>query len=261
MYKFPALLRAAWLDALAYRGELLIWMLAGALPLVMLGVWLPLAEQGLIGSYTPGEFVAYYVGALTVRQFTGVWVIWDMEREIRLGELSPHLLRPVHPLLRYLAMAMSDKPLRTLVALPIFAGTMLLLPWARPPFVPLNALALPLALMLAFALYFTMQCCIGLLSFWITQVIAIQELWFGIYSLASGFLIPLDLFPAPVTSALRYLPFRGMLAFPLALLLGRLSPAEVAEGLLLQLAWAAFFCGLMLLLWQRGLRQYSAVGA
>jgi ABC-2 type transport system permease protein len=261
MSKFLALQRAAWLDALVYRAELAIWILAGALPLVMLGAWLPLAEAGLIGSYTQGEFVAYYLGALTVRQFTGVWIIWDMEREVRMGELSPHLLRPVHPLLRYLAMALADKPLRALVALPLFAGTMLLAPWARPPFVPLNALALPLAIALAFALYFTMQSCIGLLSFWITQVIAIQELWFGIYSLASGFLIPIDLFPEPVAAVLHYLPFRGLLAFPLELLLGRLGPAQVAEGLALQAAWAAFFFALLLLLWRRGLRQYGADGA
>lgn len=259
--KFRALLGAAWLEALEYRAQVVIWMLAGTLPLVMLAVWMPLAEQGLIGDYNPGDFVAYYIGALLIRQFTGVWVVWDMEREIRLGELSPHLLRPTHPILRYLAMALADKPLRLAVVVPLFVVVVLLVPGALPQPSLLDLAALPLAIVLAFVLYFVMQSCIGLLAFWLTQVVALQEFWFGIYSLASGFLIPLDLFPPAVTAVLRYLPFRSLLAFPLELLLGRLDPAAVAEGLLLQVAWTLFFFGLMLLLWRRGIRQYSAVGA
>lgn len=261
MAKFRVLLRAAWLDALAYRAEVVIWMLAGTFPLIMLAVWLPLVEEGALGSYTSGEFVAYYFGVLLVRQITGVWIVWDIEREIRLGELSPHLLRPAHPLLRYLAQAIADKPLRVGLTAALFAGAVLLVPGAAPRLAWFHLLALPPALLLAFALYFVMQTCTGLLAFWLTQVVAIQELWFGIYSLASGFTIPLDLFPPGVALVLRYLPFRSLLSFPLEILLGRIGPAAIGEGLLLQLGWFLLFFGLLRLLWQRGLRQYSAVGA
>jgi ABC-type uncharacterized transport system permease subunit len=182
--KFAVLLRVSWSDALAYRAEILIWVLTGVLPLVMLAVWRTLAGEEGVGGFTGAEFVTYYVGALTIRQLTGVWIIWDMEREIRLGELSPHLLRPYHPLARYLALA-----------------------------------------------------------------------------LASGYLVPLELLPAPVTQLLLLLPFRAMLSFPVELLLGRLGPAQIAAGLGLQLFWAVALLLLMRLMWRRGLRRYSAVGA
>jgi ABC-2 type transport system permease protein len=259
--KFAVLLRASWSDALAYRAELLIWVLTGVLPLVMLAVWRNLAGPAGIGGYTGAEFVTYYVGALTIRQLTGVWIIWDMEREIRLGELSPHLLRPAHPLLRYLASALSDKPLRLALMLPIWGIALLIEPAAMPRPDPLSLAALPLAIVLAFAVYFCNQCCIGLLSFWWTQVLAVQDFWFGLYAFASGYLIPLDLLPAPVTRVLVLLPFRAMLGFPVDLLLGRLGPAAIAQGLALQLFWALAFFALMLLMWRRGLRRYSAVGA
>jgi ABC-2 type transport system permease protein len=261
LFKFNALLRAAWHEALAYRAVLVIWVLAGALPLIMLGVWLPLSSAGLVTNYSPGEFVAYYVGVIALRQFTSVWVIWDIEREIRLGELSSHLLRPCHPLLRYLAQALADKPLRALLTLPLFAAVLLLVPGAMPQPSALELAVLPLAIALAFSLYFALQVCIALLAFWLTQVIALQDFWFAVFTLASGYLLPLDLFPPLVVRVLRVLPFRYLLSFPLELLLGKLNPAQVAEGLLFQVGWGLFFASLMLLLWRRGLRQYGAVGA
>jgi ABC-2 type transport system permease protein len=259
--KFAVLLRVSWSDALAYRAEILIWVLTGVLPLVMLAVWRTLAGEEGVGGFTGAEFVTYYVGALTIRQLTGVWIIWDMEREIRLGELSPHLLRPYHPLARYLALALADKPLRLAMMLPIWGLALLFEPNARPTSDPLSLAALPLAIALAFLVYFFNQCCIGLLSFWWTQVLAVQDFWFGLYSLASGYLVPLELLPAPVTQLLLLLPFRAMLSFPVELLLGRLGPAQIAAGLGLQLFWAVALLLLMRLMWRRGLRRYSAVGA
>lgn len=259
--KFGVLLRVSWSDALAYRAELLIWVLTGVLPLVMLMVWRTLAGDGEIGGFSGADFVTYYVGALTVRQLTGVWIIWDMEREIRLGELSPHLLRPYHPLARYLALAMSDKPLRLAMMLPLWGIALLIEPAALPRPGAMSLAALPLAIVLAFLIYFFNQCCIGLLSFWWTQVLAVQDFWFGFYSLASGYLVPLDLLPAPVTRLLMVLPFRAMLGFPVDLLLGRLSPTQILEGFGLQLFWATALFLVMRLMWRRGLRHYSAVGA
>lgn len=261
MRKFGALLRAAWSDALEYRAEVAIWMLTGVLPLVMLAVWRTLAGESGVGGYSGADFVTYYVGALAIRQLTGAWIIWDMEREIRLGELSPHLLRPYHPLARYLAFALSDKPLRLALVVPICGLALLIEPAAWPTTDALSLVALPPAIALAFLIYFFNQCCIGLLSFWWTQVLAVQDFWFGLYALASGYLVPLDLLPAPLTRVLALLPFRAMLGFPLDLLLGRLEPTQIAQGFGLQLLWAVALCALMLLMWRRGLRRYSAVGA
>lgn len=259
--KFAALMRVAWADALAYRAQLLIWVITGMLPLIMLAVWRTLAGDGVIGGYASDDFVAYFVGALCIRQLTGVWIIWDMEREIRLGELSPHLLRPVHPLWRYLAMALADKPLRLLMVAPIALITAMIAPGAIPQPDPLRWSLLPLAIVLAFAVYFLNQCCIGVLSFWWTQVLALQDFWFGVYAFSSGYLIPLDLLPTPIRMVLDWLPFRAMLAFPLELLLGRIDLPVIIWGFAHQLAWIGLFGLLLRWLWRGGVQRYSAVGA
>jgi ABC-2 type transport system permease protein len=259
--KFNILLRTAWIDALAYRGQLLIWVITGALPLVMLLVWRTLAGDGVIGGFSGDDFVAYFVGALMIRQLTGVWIIWDLEQDIRLGELSAQLLRPAPPLLRYLAWSLADKPLRLLMVLPIGLIAALIAPNAIPQPDPFSLLVLPLAIALAFLVYFCNQACIGLLAFWWTQVLAVQDLWFGFYSLASGYLVPIDLFPPQIITILNILPFRAMLGYPLDLLLGRLTREQIALGLLHQIAWLIVFVVVMQILWRRGLKRYGAFGA
>ena len=92
----PAMLRVGWKDALAYRGEFLVWMLSMTLPLVMLALFRAVAAEGAVGGFDGAAFTAYFLAGLTVRQLVSSWSIWEINREIREGTLSMRLLRPVH---------------------------------------------------------------------------------------------------------------------------------------------------------------------
>jgi ABC-2 type transport system permease protein len=83
---------------------MMIYMLANTLPRVMLAVWVTIAEAGPVGTYGTTEFTAYYLARLLVRQMTSVWVAWDLDYDIRMGELSPKLLRPMDPIHNHLAL-------------------------------------------------------------------------------------------------------------------------------------------------------------
>src|SRR5258708_7540343 len=100
---FPALLRVGVAEAVAYRAEFVVWLLTTTLPLLMLALWSEVARAGPVGSYAGADFVAYYLAAFIVRQLTGSWVAWDMNREIKEGLISMRLLRPLHPLVAYAA--------------------------------------------------------------------------------------------------------------------------------------------------------------
>jgi ABC-2 type transport system permease protein len=99
------------------------------------------------------------------------------------------------------------------------------------------------------------------LAFWITRVTAINQLYYVVFLFLSGFVAPLDLLPGPVRAVAELLPFYRMLGFPVELLLGRLSPTQALVGFGAQLAWLAFALLLLNVVWARGVRQYSAVGA
>jgi ABC-2 type transport system permease protein len=52
-----------------------------------------------------------------------------------------------------------------------------------------------------------------------------------------------------------------MIAFPLDLLLGRLTPLEALTGFAAQAGWLMLSLVLVRLVWRAGARVYSAVGA
>ncbi|MCL4869418.1 MAG: ABC-2 family transporter protein [Anaerolineae bacterium] len=257
---YPSLLRAYFNLSLEYRGQVVIWILSGILPLIMMLVWLSLTESGPVQGYTAQDFISYYLMVILMRRMCGVWIIWDLNRDIRMGNLSAQLLRPLDPVHLHLARTFARHPLQLILVGPPVAAAAFFL-GARYA-MPLAQLPLLLLVMLgAILIEFFVQMCIGALAFWITQAIAVMEVWFYIRALLSGWVVPIDLFPPAVTAALQYLPFRYVLSLPLEITLGRLTLPQIGYGLLVQYSWALFFFLLYRLLWARGIREYSAVGA
>lgn len=258
---YPTLLRIYWARTLEYRVQIMIWILSGAVPLVMLAVWLSLAQEGPIGSFDAGTFVGYYLAAIFLRRMTGVWIIWDLSRDIRTGGLSARLLRPLHPLHYDLARTLASRPLQALLVGPPIALALWLYPGRQLDLSALNLLRVTAATGMALLLEFFFQYAIGLTAFWTSQAVAFHEVWFFIKALGSGYVIPLALMPEGVRRLLDWTPFPMMLSFPLEMLLGRLSPEQAARGFLVQSLWLLFAVLLVAGLWRQGIRRYEAFGA
>src|SRR5450759_3345683 len=153
------------------------------------------------------------------RRITGVWIIWDMDNDIREGALSPLLLKPLNPMHYHFAAVIAGKPLQTLIVLPPIAVASILL-GAHYDLSLLSLLCVSIALCGGMMIEFLVQAIIGTFAFWITQATAVAELWFWIRSLLSGWVIPLALFPAALIGPLTVLPFRYTLSFPIEIILG-----------------------------------------
>src|SRR5205823_1207760 len=98
------------------------WMVSMVLPLVMLAAWLSIAEDGPVGRFGRTDFIEYYVAAILVRNLTGVWIIWSMDAQIRAGELSFRLLKPMNPIVHFVAESLSAKPMRIALLIPMVAA-------------------------------------------------------------------------------------------------------------------------------------------
>lgn len=261
MTKAGALWRLGVAEATAYRASLLVWVLATTLPLISLVLWRALAESGPIGGYDQAAFDSYFVVAFVVRQLTASWVVWGLDREIRTGELSSLLMRPVSPVLHHAMTNLAALPLRSALAAPV---AILVLLATGGIAVAGDVLALPLtavALVLAWAINFLTQLTIGCLAFWLTRASSLYDLWLGAYIVLAGYMIPTSLFPAGLAEVARILPFHASLGFPVELAIGRLSTAEIGLGFALQVGWVVVLAGLGTLAWRRGLRAYGAFGA
>jgi len=254
-----AVWRISLAEAIAYRVSMLMWVLTTTFPLVSLALWSGLAASGPVGDYSRPDFVAYFVAAFLIRQFTASWVVWELTAQIRSGDLNTLLMRPMSPMLYHAIQNLAALPIRVALALPIGVLVLVLaggLGWPSPGSLALLGLSLSLAWVLNLAVHV----CIGCLAFWVTEATALFEVWLGLYLVLSGAAVPTSLYPAGLAEVVRALPFHASLGFPVELAIGRASGAAVSQGLLLQALWAAGFGALGAWLWRRGVRTYEAVG-
>lgn len=241
-----------------YRAELMFWVLSGTLPLIFLGIWAKASEGGqfTLDSVT---FIRYFLVVFLVRQLTVVWVIWEFEREVVEGKLSPFLLQPIDPVWRHFVSHVSERFARLPFIAVLLGLCFLLYPQAlwRPS---LGALFCGLiATSLAFCLRFVIQYTFALFAFWTERANAIEQFWYLLYIFLSGMIAPLDVYPDAVRAVIMWTPFPYLIYFPANLLLGR--QANVAQGFMAIALWGLIFLMANRWLWRRGLRQYSGMGA
>lgn len=256
----PALLRIGVAETVAYRGEFLIWVLTTTQPLVMLGLWTSVARDAPFGDYSSSKFVAYFLATLIVRQLTGNWVAWQMSEEVRSGTMAMRLLRPLHPFFAFAASHAAAIPLRSIISLPLAiallasSGASVLTTdrWQLVALVP----SLGFAWLITFAMMFA----IGSLAFFLTQTMAIANLYFAMFSLFSGYVMPLALLPGWIKIVAARLPFRFMLSVPVEILTGVHDRAALLGLLAGQAAWAAGMLAIALAIWRLGVRRFESVG-
>lgn len=260
----PTLLRIGVAETIAYRAEFLIWMLTTTMPLVMLALWSGVAHDGPFRGYDSNRFVAYFLLALIVRNLTSSWVVWQINDEVRRGVLAMRLLRPVHPFVAYAATHLSAVPLRGLIVLPV--AVILLLTSARGELTgdaSRIALLAP-SLALAWAITFALMLAIGSLAFFFDKSMAVMDVYFGVFAVFSGYLLPLTALPHWLDDIARYLPFRYVLSAPIELIMNPLPGAHAASAAELvgaQAGWAVVMGAIALTLWRAGVRRFEAVGA
>ena len=257
----PDLVRISVARHVAYRSELTIWVLTAVLPLIMLMLWDAVAADGPVAGFGRDEMARYFAAALIVRQFTGAWLIWEINHEIRTGGMSTRLLRPFNVFYPYAVWMLTAMPFRAVILAPVVAVLVL---W-RPELVAspsgLSLALFVISLALAWLMNFLIQALFGIFSFWIDKSDGLFGVWFAAYSLLSGYVAPLAVFPASWRPVLDVLPFRGLLAVPVELLGGFLDPADAIDDLALQAGWCMFFGMIATWAWGRGVRRYGAFGA
>ena len=256
----PTLLRVGVAETVAYRAEFLVWILTTTLPLVMLALWTSVASEAPFRNYTSADFVAYYLAGLIVRNLTGSWVAWQISEEIRMGLMSMRLLRPIHPFIAFSASHLAAIPFRTIVALPIALVLLLSSGASALTTEPVQLALLVPSLALAWLITFAFLFALGALGFLFTKTMALLNLYFGLFSLLSGYLMPIPLLPPVLRGIAEVSPFRYMFSVPVELMTRPIAGRDLALLMFGQLAWGIVTLVGALWVWNRGVRRYEAVG-
>lgn len=256
----PTLLRVGVAETVAYRAEFLVWVLTTTQPLIMLSLMTFVTRSQPFHGYTQPQIVAYYLANLIVRQLTSNWVAWHIMDEIRLGTMSMRLLRPLHPFWAYMAAHLAAIPFRVVVALPL--ATILLVSSGATtlPHAWYQLALLPVTIGLGWLLTFSIFYAIGSLAFFMTQTMAIANAYFSLFSLFSGYMLPLEMLPRPIQVIADWLPFKYLMYVPLQIMTRELPASECLYLVGGQLVWLAIALVCALFMWNRGIRRFESVG-
>jgi ABC-2 type transport system permease protein len=255
-----ALIKRTWSSWMQWRSFFFLlafgWIIP---PLISLFVWSTAAGGKEIGGLTRGEFVAYYLVLILVNQLTYSQTNWTVGDLIREGTMNTLLLRPMSPMYDTLAAEIAGKVVYMTFVIPVAAILALVL---RPELhVTLeNGLAFVPTLALAWALRFLWGYWLALLAFWATRADALLALQDSLVFLLAGQVAPMALLPGLLRKAATGLPFRYMVGFPIEVLTGQLTWAEVWAGFAWQAGWLGVTLILFTVLWRTGVKRYSAVG-
>jgi ABC-2 type transport system permease protein len=260
---YKALFTAAFQSAAQYRVQSLLWLLGNVIrPVVFLAAWVAVAraQGGGVGGFSAGDFAAYYVALTLVTQLTQAWDAWEFEQDVRLGRLSPKLLRPLHPI----HYAIVDNLIWKVYTLPVLLPILGLIAWSFQAHFrtqPWQALLFVPSVMLGAALRFSFGWVLATLGFWTTRINVLSSLLDRASFLFAGQIAPLALMPGLLQALAYALPFGYMLGVPAELLQGALDPPTALRLVLGQAAWLVATLLAFRVMWRLGVRQYSAVGA
>ncbi|MEO1236087.1 MAG: ABC-2 family transporter protein [Planctomycetota bacterium] len=251
-----------------YRAEIFLWAIATSLPLIMMGVWVEAGDSGKFTGFTAVDAARYFIAVFAVRQLTIVWVIYEFEYHVVSGKLSPLLLHPIDPAVRYVTELLGEQMSRLpfgalLIGLCFFIQPRALWGDADDPGLWTPAwwrvgLAI-VACYAAFLLRFLLQYTTALLAFWLERVSALDSLTMIPYTFLSGLVIPLQVMPDATREIVLLTPFPYMVWLPATLLAG--GEVDLVRGFGTLAVWIALLWVVNRWLWRRGLRHYSAMGA
>jgi ABC-2 type transport system permease protein len=252
---------------LTYRFNFLARTIFGFIPLAaILYMWRTIyegkGEGSVVGTYTFGEMISYYLLITMVDALTAVNEDdWQIAADIKDGNISQFLLKPIDYLVYRLFLFASGRLTYIAVATLPLAVLVLCLKryFVLPPDWTTFALFLASTALTAL-LQFFLSYAMAMLAFWVLEVSTFIFILFAFEYIASGHLFPLDILPQPLQQVLYLTPFPYQLYFPVSIYMGKLSGPELARGLAIQVFWVVAAYGLARLLWKRGIRKYSAVG-
>ncbi len=256
--KIFTLLKVQYSNMLEYRIEIALWAVSGIIPFFMLNIW---TNNNLNESINISNTMLsrYFLSAFFVRQFSVVWVVFTFEEDALLGKVSPYLIQPLNPFLRYFAQHIAEQITRFPFALIIAFFFLLFNP--QSIWIPkLHILLLSgLSTFLSFLIQFLIQSIIACLCFWTEKASSIERLLFIPTLFLSGLLAPVNLFPEYVKSWIYITPFPYLIDFPANLLSG--NPTNITFGFSMQIIWIVILYPLFRKIWLKGTKKYTAMGS
>jgi viologen exporter family transport system permease protein len=254
---------------LTYRFNYLTRTLFSFIPLfAMLSLWRMVyagSGGGSHSGYTEAEIIFYYLMVAVVDVFTAVNEDdWQIAADIREGNISQFLLKPVNYLWYRLCLFFSGRVAFVMMAfIPLAIFIFCFRNYVQLPANEIALFIFPISIVLTALLQFFISYSMALLAFWLLEISTLIFILFAFEYIASGHVFPLSMLHSShplLERALFFTPFPYQLYFPVSIYMGKISGANLWFGLLIQFGWVLLAYAFARFMWWRGIKKYSAFG-
>lgn len=249
-------------EGLAYRASGIIWILTD----VTTAVTMPLVwanantAGGSIAGYRTSDFVLYYLCMLMLGSFITSHIMWELATEIKEGQFSTALLRPMSFFQLTYIRNISWRIIRCTLFAPFFLALLFMYRNLLGEATLNLGWEFWASFILGHFVSFTFVMMMSMLALFTQEVYSIFELYYIPMLFLSGQLFPISLLPPQVVSLAKIFPFYFTTGAPTEILIGRVRGTEAVQNIAIQIVWIGVAYGLSKILWKKGLRHYTGVG-
>jgi ABC-2 type transport system permease protein len=223
-------------------------------------VWASAAQSGSIQGYTRADFVLYYLAMLTLGSFITSHMMWDIAMEIKEGQFTPYLIRPMSFQQVIFFRNLAWRVMRTSISLPMFVVLYFLYRGYLENAQVHLGWQFWCSVVLGHFVSLTFVLLMSNLALFVEEATSIFEIYYIPMLFLSGQIFPLAVLPDWARSLAYAFPFYYTTGVPTEILIGQLKGPEIERALWLQLAWIVGATIVGKLCWRKGLRYYNAVG-
>ena len=263
MKKYWQITKNTWDEALTYRTSFIVYRIRELLQLLSsYFLWLFIVPiNGNFVGYTQPLILTYIIGSAFVGDIVFATRTTAITSEINEGVLTNFLVRPMHYLKYYFARDLGDKAMNVMFSVVELVGVIVI--FHIPFFIQPNigvVIVFFIITFLALILNFFISVTISLIGFWSNEGWGPRFIFYSVIGFLSGGMFPLDILPKPLFTVLQLLPFTYLTYFPMKIYLGQYTVSFLLQGIITLIVWIGIMYFIMIKVWKKGLKIYTAQG-
>ena len=252
-------------NTFVYRWNYFLRAVFGLIPLAgTVFLWNAVFKErgGSLHGYDYGSMIYYYLLALLVSNLvTPTEDEFQIAADIREGQINALLTKPLSYLAYRFCIFWSGRLVYTAVTLPpIILIFIYFRHYITPPAHALTYALTIISILIAALIQFFITYSLAMMAFWILEISTIVFIVYSFEYFLGGQMFPIDIMPAGIQAAMKWLPFYYELFCPIAIFLERLKGPDLLQALAIQVGWLFLTWSAARAMWRRGLGHYQAVG-
>lgn len=250
----------------SYRADFWVQFVGGVLTQIGIAyfLWKAIFEFNdvqVMKGFTFNSLMLYYVMVPLIDRMVRGAEMGHIALEIFEGTLSRYLIYPVQFFLFKFVKLLAQSFIFSINL--IFAVVIFVLIFGKPEGVNFSVLSVLkgfISIFFASYLFFVLSSILEMIAFWVEFIWSLLVMLRMIILLLGGGMIPLEFFPGFFRENIHFLPFPYLVSFPIKTFWGSIDHGQWLWGLLVTLIWSVVFSFCSMIIWKRGLREFTGIG-